>query len=281
MVSPYVNPQEGKIFKYGNFCGPSFPRFSYKYSTDITFSELLIREGKILATTPVDDIDRVCRAHDICYDYFGHDNLNCDRTLSLLLRDNYNPDKNLVSYSGTGCQTLGEEIASGVIFLKVGGKNFQERAINTVFKSPFIALDMAYKTLSATNMMLGDWPDEGHCMISMNERSLNRLVSEETAEAFANQVCGTGTFRILKTPQINLSCKEDITSVMKDSFALSDFFWREYPVRTGKYLNQRSLKKSRDCFLSNYANVYNKGLSKYRRQKLLKRCDPKNYRGLE
>lgn len=276
MVSPYVNPEEGKVFKYGNFCGPSYPKFSEKYSTDITFSGLLSREAKILSTSPVDDIDRACRAHDICYDFFGHDSSRCDATLSLLLRDNYAPEKNFVSHSGTGCETLAYEIVSGVTTLKPFGITLQGKALSTALKSPAIAIDLMFKGLSATNMMLGSWPEEGQCYIRINERSLNRLVINETAGAFANEVCYIpSTFRILKTPQMNLTCKEDVKSVMKNSFELSDFFWRENQGRPSRALNQRSLKKSRECIRSIYTDLYNRDLSKYKRRKLLKQCDPK------
>lgn len=277
LVSPYVNPEEGKAFKYGNFCGPSFPKFSVKYTNDISHSDLLIREAKILTTPAVDDIDRVCRAHDICYDYFGHDNRSCDRTLSLLLRDNYNPPRDLVSYWGTGCKSVGEEIISGVIFLKPTGGSRQERTVNTILKSPFIAFDMGYKVLNASNMMLGDWPAEGTCNIKLDERALNRLIADKLAEAFADQTCHIPqNFRLLKTPEVLLACKEDVQSMMRNSFTLSDIFWRENTGREYNAITQQAIKTSRDCIRSKYDRIYRIHKSQYKRVKLLKQCNPKS-----
>ncbi len=78
--NPYVNTTtpDGRetIFRYGNFCGPSLPDglSSYDYP-----SEKRARIGLIKGLEPVDTVDALCKAHDLCYEINGHDDSMCDK----------------------------------------------------------------------------------------------------------------------------------------------------------------------------------------------------------
>jgi hypothetical protein len=80
LTSQYVNTADGYFYKYGNFCGAGWPN----YPEGATPQQNI---AMIDGIEPVDDIDRVCRAHDRCYFEYGADNSECDKMLAELLRD--------------------------------------------------------------------------------------------------------------------------------------------------------------------------------------------------
>jgi hypothetical protein len=79
-TSPYLNTTDGYFYKYGNFCGPGWPAYPAGNSSAQQIALIDSME-------PVDDIDRVCRAHDRCYWQYGQNNEQCDLMLAELLRD--------------------------------------------------------------------------------------------------------------------------------------------------------------------------------------------------
>ncbi len=79
VTSPYFQTADGYTYKYGNFCGPGWPNYPDGTPQD----KIAFLDG----IEPVDDVDRVCRAHDRCYFEFGADNAQCDKMLAELLRD--------------------------------------------------------------------------------------------------------------------------------------------------------------------------------------------------
>lgn len=80
VTSPYFQTADGYLYKYGNFCGPGWPNYPAGNTPQQNIALLDSIE-------PVDDVDRVCRAHDRCYFEFGADNPQCDQMLAQLLRD--------------------------------------------------------------------------------------------------------------------------------------------------------------------------------------------------
>lgn len=59
---------------HGNFCGPNVP----------TVPEYKTKEEKVAGLKkikPIDDIDKACQAHDICYIKHGYFNTDCDEYL--------------------------------------------------------------------------------------------------------------------------------------------------------------------------------------------------------
>jgi hypothetical protein len=119
LTSPYLNTADGYFYKYGNFCGPGWPNYpSDDPQENIAFIDTL---------EPVDDIDRVCRAHDRCYFEFGADNPQCDLMLAELLRDH--SQAQLVIATGNSflpnefngqCANLAREILTAVGQIKQG-----------------------------------------------------------------------------------------------------------------------------------------------------------------
>jgi hypothetical protein len=79
VTSPYVN-LDGYAYKYGNFCGAGWPNYP---EGNTAGQNIAFLDG----IEPVDDVDRVCRAHDRCYFQYGADNSQCDQMLAALLRD--------------------------------------------------------------------------------------------------------------------------------------------------------------------------------------------------
>lgn len=59
-----------KIEIYGRFCGPDHPRVEGASSAD--------RIDKLSAIEPVDDLDQLCKTHDICYERAGAGRLDCE-----------------------------------------------------------------------------------------------------------------------------------------------------------------------------------------------------------
>jgi hypothetical protein len=77
-ISRFFKPEPGVLYRYGNFCGPQFPRFEREWSAQQ-------RINYIVSIDAVDSIDRVCKWHDLCYEVNGHDNMDCDRNFSAFL----------------------------------------------------------------------------------------------------------------------------------------------------------------------------------------------------
>ncbi|WP_156776203.1 hypothetical protein [Oceanicaulis sp. HTCC2633] len=70
LTSQYAFPEEGRAYHYGNFCGPGVPE---------RVSEDSALQLEVLNTlVPVDGIDAICRAHDVCYETHGRDHPGCD-----------------------------------------------------------------------------------------------------------------------------------------------------------------------------------------------------------
>jgi hypothetical protein len=77
-LSRFYKPEPGVFYRYGNFCGPQFPRFEKSWSADQ-------RMAYIVSIDAMDSIDRACKWHDLCYEVNGHDNFSCDRDFSAFL----------------------------------------------------------------------------------------------------------------------------------------------------------------------------------------------------
>lgn len=72
VTSPYFSRDVG--FRYGVFCGAGNPIHAADDNPET-------RIKRIVSLTPIDDIDRICQFHDLCYELVGHDHYWCDRAL--------------------------------------------------------------------------------------------------------------------------------------------------------------------------------------------------------
>ena len=78
LTSQYAFPEEGRAYHYGNFCGPGVPE---------RVSEDPALQLEVLNTlVPMDSVDAICRAHDICYETHGRDHPGCDYAMIGALR---------------------------------------------------------------------------------------------------------------------------------------------------------------------------------------------------
>lgn len=78
-TSHYVRPP-GQVYRYGNFCGVGHPGF---LADDAASPPDRLRQ--LIALPAVDDIDRACKFHDICYELAAPDSKACDEGFSDLL----------------------------------------------------------------------------------------------------------------------------------------------------------------------------------------------------
>lgn len=273
VTSPYLNPDDGKIFKYGNFCGPSFPRFEGE-------TDLVKREEKLLSSTPVDDIDRACRAHDLCYEFFGHDNTSCDRMLENLLRAEHQPnaqpqyhDRNAtVVHNGTSCRTLADEIVAGVAILK--GNGIDNPIATAILKSPWIAMEIATRAIQLPGSFMAGWPDEGQCSIrNPNFRRLHRSIEENAVTAFTDDFCTMSKAGIaFENRQSYVTCRKQIADVTQQVFTIEDFYWTDSNSDNNKRLSQESLADYRNCLSSRISKAGERRLGSKALKRQLHSC---------
>ncbi len=71
-----LNPKDLADFRYGCFCGQNYPDINRNQNE--TNEELIARYYEI---KPIDDVDRACRDHDVCWIMNGEGNADCDHEL--------------------------------------------------------------------------------------------------------------------------------------------------------------------------------------------------------
>jgi hypothetical protein len=69
-------------FKYGRFCGRDYPKlpkqFNKKNENGLSYSERLDLARVYFRIRPIDDIDKICQAHDVCWIVNGKPLLECN-----------------------------------------------------------------------------------------------------------------------------------------------------------------------------------------------------------
>lgn len=151
-TSPYFRPQEGVLYAYGNFCGPSLPQFPTPRGENV--------EGRIRflqSAVAVDSIDQACKSHDLCYEYLGHNTDACDRFLNAILRQTHAPPDVPRENRSTSqqCENLAYEI------------NFAFAALKDPMMGAVIApVSSLYGLNHAFVSSMSGWPEEGACRVS-------------------------------------------------------------------------------------------------------------------
>ncbi|MCG8441811.1 MAG: M48 family metalloprotease [Caulobacterales bacterium] len=74
--------EDVRFFLYGQFCGAGQPAHAHPVGFAAERVDTLMR-----AAPPVDDVDTLCYAHDLCYEYVGHDSAACDNAFFASLSD--------------------------------------------------------------------------------------------------------------------------------------------------------------------------------------------------
>ena len=157
VTSPYFQPEPGVVFRYGKFCGPGQPALL----ADATLS----REQRLVGLSgmrPLDDIDRACQFHDLCYELHSEEQRGpCDRGFDLMLSWSFNlyGERREVAQ----CGNLIAEIQVGIGLVKSG---------------PFTrTLDVASMPIAApitaANRALDGYPAApGQCLVKARDGSL-------------------------------------------------------------------------------------------------------------
>lgn len=74
MTSDYAKLGQKTVYEYATFCGPSLPR--------TTLPRLSDEKRLFLVNTPAEDsIDTACKTHDVCFEFYAHDNFFCDQAI--------------------------------------------------------------------------------------------------------------------------------------------------------------------------------------------------------
>jgi hypothetical protein len=264
-ISPYVSPSDGKVYRYGEFCGPSFPAFSSRTDT-------AVREQELNALAPVDHVDAACRAHDICYEAFTHDNAFCDQMLADLLsfnaRNSVQVDRDFETvgyYDVSSCHNLSAEIQAGMAHKGAARKyaayfTTQDGSYNAGAPILGSLLWFGIDTVMRlpANALIG-WPKEGQCKAKVsNESAMKGAVAQSAEKAFAAAVCnrflppydGTNDLVLKRySDQRRQSAQRCLTVVMKVVNGRLDpgTFVNLDTQEAARPTDWRSLQHARDC----------------------------------
>jgi len=115
--SPIVASEDiSKSFKYGCFCGKNYPKI---YNTSTQDVKILDKKQRVdiiesyFLVKPYDDIDAVCKQHDLCYLYQGKKAKVCNNAIYdelHILVDKFKDANQTVE--NRQCQNLSRDIAS-------------------------------------------------------------------------------------------------------------------------------------------------------------------------
>lgn len=73
MLGCVTTRDKGEFWSYGKFCGPGEPK--------VMGATMAERVAELKSILPEDDIDELCKEHDICYEERGAHNSECDKDL--------------------------------------------------------------------------------------------------------------------------------------------------------------------------------------------------------
>lgn len=188
LTSQYVNTADGYFYKYGNFCGAGWPNYPEGNTPE---QNIALLDG----VEPLDDIDRVCRAHDRCYFEYGADNAQCDKMLAELLRD-HSMGTTLMSTGSSflqnefngQCANLAGEILNAVGQFKQGDyiaslANDQEARQNAMLLQGFNAV---------RNLAAGFPQTPGLCFFNDDQRATATTPAEAALFAAASMASAQG-----------------------------------------------------------------------------------------
>lgn len=149
VVDGAANPQR-YFFAYGKFCGAGHPRLRPPYAD---------RTAQIVASwPPIDHIDAICYAHDLCYERGGSP-VTCDHVLQLMIIDSQS------RVAAPGCWNLATDMTVA-FFGKFWGRGLDgpETGANRTVRF-FLGLPTAafWYVLKAPLRPFLRWPDEGTC----------------------------------------------------------------------------------------------------------------------
>lgn len=199
-MSPSVNAEPGKLYAYGNFCGEGRP-----------FAEFDANNfDRIQAISAKDDIDLVCKFHDLCYAKFGADAYACDTFLPAIddpydfLDPHFDPvDSNWPEdpHAPMACYAQYAEVTYSLNFLK---QNRELSADVWLRNSASAILTPITVATMCVTTSISRYPEDGSCRLKPSRReALLADLSQVLAAAYAIDECG-GATEILR--QSNKGC---------------------------------------------------------------------------
>jgi hypothetical protein len=122
-----AEPKLTKSFKYGCFCGVNHPNLQLDRSsqnsglTDLERHELI---KKYYSIKPIDDIDRACQSHDVCWIFSGKPLLKCNQqfrnTLDYLERKFQKKAPRISMDINDRCASLALDMGAATLFVMEG-----------------------------------------------------------------------------------------------------------------------------------------------------------------
>ncbi len=179
--SPSYRPEETDLlYKYGEFCGPGVPDLPAASTASALTSDgqMSVRLRTLLSMQPVDDIDAACRAHDICYELFGHDNDGCDKMMAELaelspLGEESTSDTSDPSYTlEQQCILQSFEVGNTVAYYKRRKSDREAQTMQTVLLPMVGILAGVDATVRMSGVALWGYPDApGQCFYQPGMRN--------------------------------------------------------------------------------------------------------------
>ena len=206
-------------FKYGKFCGAGHPTFDSQPGSRQRTDDLM------RTWPPVDDVDLLCYAHDLCYQVAGSQNLICDQALSATVIANATSFNEL-----SGCRNLVMLIGEG-LGAKVTGteKSKGGSTVITVANALWtLPVSLVSYTMNSSNVNKYGYPaTEGKCFENSNHNiHPYQLISDFEAN-FREYAKGYETYSFSKAGKKDISIPVPIKN-WKDKYLIFE---------TQKYLN--------------------------------------------
>lgn len=208
-----------KQFKYGKYCGAGHPSFESMPGSKQRTEDLQS------IWPPIDDIDVLCYAHDLCYQMVGSQNLICDQALSATAIATANE-----YYQVSGCRNLIKLIGTG-LGAKVTGteKSTGGSTIITVANAIWtLPVSVLYYSANYNTIKKFGYPSsEGTCFVNDEHRLYTYQVISDFEANYREYAKGFKKYSLATPGQMAVSIPVPIER------------WnREYLVfETQKYLN--------------------------------------------
>lgn len=203
LTSRYFKPEEGVLYRYGAFCGPGHP--SFLQAGD--FGQLN-RLARLRALPAVDDLDRGCKAHDLCYEMSGGPTFQCDNLFAAYMSP--------TPYDDLKCSALANEMEIAMLAAQASSNMARSgsRSLGAAQATASVAMAPLNGSLQAmTVMMAGGFPEQpGTCFMepdsgvvtSTARSTANRAAPEEATRTSLRAVLPVG----MKTAALAAACPD-------------------------------------------------------------------------
>jgi hypothetical protein len=193
--------EKTQFYAYGNYCGPGHPVTSGN------------RKETLLASSPMDDLDAICYAHDFCYEIDAN-RVTCDSALHRMVIEHQG------EFTGPGCWNTATDLT--IAFFgkfwergKDGSETTANRVVGVALGLPIAAFWMVLK-LPAVPFMedatqgtcnLRDGPDSGK-MIALFEKE------------YADGLFNDGIEIVIPVPMQESAVSTDVTPLFRSHLEL-------------------------------------------------------------